>query len=86
MLQCATTLHHFMTVLPNAMHIHKLSGYRPISATLLRHTPLLYWLSIRKLKVLHQCDPERSICAPNTKQQRWKHALRVYWQIRGIYG
>lgn len=86
MLQCATTLHHFMTVLRNAMHIHKLSGYRPISATLLRHTPLLYWLSIRKLKVLHQCDPERSICAPNTKQQRWKHALRVYWQIRGIYG
>lgn len=87
MLQHATTLHHFTILPPCINHAYTQALWLQ---TYQRHSPeahpLLYWLSIRKLKVLHQCDPERSICAPNTKQQRRKQALRVYWQIGGIYG
>lgn len=48
--------------------------------------PLLCRLSIRKLKVSLQCDLEKSICAPHTKQQRQKQAVRAYGRIEGIYG
>lgn len=68
--QYVLTFYHNLAASPHTIHLQCLCGHRLITAIFTTHT-LALLVSIRILKVSHQCDPVKSIQARS--KDGWEH-------------